>query len=193
MSPTDGFTELVRRVRAGDEAAAAELVRRYEPAVRRAVRFQMRDRRLRRYLDSLDICQSVLGSFFVRAASGQYELDEPGQLLNLLVAMARHKLATQARKRQVVRRQEGDPEDNDALAGREPSPSAQVAGRELLQEVRKRLSAEERALAEERAQGRGWAEIAAAVGGSPEALRKKLARALDRVASELGVDELSHE
>jgi RNA polymerase sigma-70 factor (ECF subfamily) len=193
MAPTDGFAELVRRVRAGDEAAAVELVRRYEPAVRRAVRFQMRDRRLRRHFDSLDVCQSVLGSFFVRAASGQYDLDGPGQLLNLLVAMARHKLATQARKRQVVRRQEGAPVADEAPTGREASPSAQVVARDLLQEVRKRLSGEERALADERGRGREWAEIAADLGGSPEALRKKLARALDRVANELRLDELSHE
>ena len=68
-----------------------------------------------------------------------------------------------------------------------------MAARDLLQEFRKRLSEEERALAEQRAQGREWADIAAAQGGSQEALRKKLARALDRVADELGLDELCHE
>lgn len=34
-----------------------------------------------------------MASFFVRAALGQYELDRPEQLLKLLAAMARHKLA----------------------------------------------------------------------------------------------------
>ena len=37
--------------------------------------------------------------------------------------------------------------------------------------------------------GLDWAAIAAAQGGSAEALRKKLARALDRVAAELGLRE----
>jgi RNA polymerase sigma-70 factor (ECF subfamily) len=196
MSDAESFQALIQRVRAGDQAAAAELVRRYEPAVRRAVRFQIRDNRLRRQLDSMDVCQSVLGSFFVRAASGQYELDRPENLLNLLVRMARNKLATQARKGQVVRRDLRDvTADNDdaALPARDASPSEEVAGRDLLAEVRRRLSEEERALAEQRAQGREWADIAAAQGGSQEALRKKLARALDRVADELGLDELCHE
>src|SRR5262245_23610315 len=60
--PEDGgpsFDELMRRVRAGDEQAAADLVRRYEPAIRRAVRVRLRDPQLRRLLDSIDICQSV--------------------------------------------------------------------------------------------------------------------------------------
>ena len=38
MSETEAFQTLIERVRAGDEGAAAELVRRYEPMVRRAAR-----------------------------------------------------------------------------------------------------------------------------------------------------------
>src|SRR4051812_2324040 len=59
------FVDLVRLVRAGDEHASAELVRRYAPAIRIAVHARLRDPRLRRVLDSLDVCQSVLGNFFV--------------------------------------------------------------------------------------------------------------------------------
>src|SRR5262245_32578317 len=92
------FRELITRVRAGDDRAAADLVARYEPAIRRAVRFRLTDPALRRTCDSMDVCQSVLMSFFVRAASGQYELDTPEQLLRLLTAMARNKLLNQARQ-----------------------------------------------------------------------------------------------
>src|SRR5438270_6266312 len=95
MPEADDFQDLIRRVRAGDEAAAAELVRRYEPAIRRAVRIRLADTRLARAFDSMDVCQSVLASFFVRAALGQYELDTPDQLLRLLATMVRHKLADQ--------------------------------------------------------------------------------------------------
>ena len=38
MAQDDGFVELIRQVRAGDEQASAELVRLYEPAIRVAVR-----------------------------------------------------------------------------------------------------------------------------------------------------------
>jgi hypothetical protein len=63
----------------------------------------------------------------------------------------------------------------------------------LLQQVRERLSDEERLLAEQRGRGESWAEIAAASGGTAEAVRKKLTRALDRVLGELGLSEASDE
>src|SRR3954463_9974728 len=91
------YHDLIRGIRAWEPAAAAELIRRYEPAIRRAVRVRLADARLGNLLESMDICQSVLKSFFVRAAAGQYDLETPEQLLKLLSAMARNKLTTQAR------------------------------------------------------------------------------------------------
>src|SRR5262245_4367601 len=86
------FGEFLRRVRAGDESAAVELVRRYEPALRLEIRLRLREPGLRRLLEPDDLCQSVLKSFFVRAACGQYHLDSPAKLLALLRAMARNKV-----------------------------------------------------------------------------------------------------
>src|SRR5712691_248027 len=134
MSETVSFEEMLLRVRAGDHEAAAELVRRYEAPLRRAVRFRLTDAHLRRVFDSIDICQSVLASFFVRAAAGQYELETPGQLQNLLVAMARNKLACEVRRQQAQRRDQRrvvSGVDADFVSP-DPSPSNCVASRELL-------------------------------------------------------------
>jgi RNA polymerase sigma-70 factor (ECF subfamily) len=186
------FADLIRRARGGDDGAAAELVRRYEPAVRRAVRLRL-DPRLRRSCDSLDICQAVLCSFFVRVASGQYDLETPDQLLKLLATMAHNKLGMQRRYQRRARRDERRVVGGTAQALEAPaveaSPSRQVSARELLAEVRRRLSADERRLADWRAEGRDWADIASTAGGTAEALRKKLARALARVADQLGLEE----
>jgi RNA polymerase sigma factor (sigma-70 family) len=199
-SSPDTFQELIARVRAGDEQAAAELVRRYEPAIRRAARVRLVDTRLNRLLDSMDICQSVLASFFVRAALGQFELETPDQLLRLLATMARNKLAAQAKRhgaaRRDFRRVAADPGDRDdeagagaeRIAGSDPTPSRDLAARELLEEAVRRLSPEERRILDCREQGGQWAQVAAELGSSPEALRKRLARAVDRVAHELGLD-----
>ena len=142
MSEEPSFRELIGRVRRGDQQAAAELVRRYEPAIRRAVRFRLTDPRLRRTCDSLDVCQSVLLSFFVRAALGQYDLDTPEQLLRLLTAMARNKLLNQARAQQAARRAgrvvPGGLLDSQ-LVGKEQDPSKEAEARELLREVQRRL------------------------------------------------------
>jgi RNA polymerase sigma-70 factor (ECF subfamily) len=194
MVEGEALGDLIARVRTGDAQAAAELVRRYEPVIRSRIRvwLRMQDRRLRRVFDSMDICQSVLASFFVRAAAGQYDLDQPEQLVGLLVRMAQHKLAHQVSKQQAQRRDirrvgEADLREVDAAASG-ASPSDLVAGQELLQEFRKRLSEDERRIADLKAHGHDWAAIAAELGGTPDGRRMQLARALDRVAGELGLD-----
>jgi RNA polymerase sigma-70 factor (ECF subfamily) len=191
MAEESSFALLMRRVREGDESAAAELVRRYEPAIRRVARVRLADTRLRRLFDSVDVCQSVLGSFFVRAALGEFDLQTPEQLLSLLVSMARRKAADVAREagaaRRDYRREQPGAEEAQAPA-RDATPSQEVAGAELLAEFRRRLSAEERQLADQRAAGLEWDQIAAQRGASPEALRKQLTRAIDRVAQELGLE-----
>jgi RNA polymerase sigma-70 factor (ECF subfamily) len=194
MADDTTFADFLQRIRAGDEQAAAELVRRYEPAVRLAVRMRLGDARLRRVLDSMDLCQSVLASFFVRAAAGQYDLEQPDQLVHLLVAIARNKVAYQARRHRAGNRDLRRNKSLDAAAGEPvgagPSPSRVASGRELLAEVRRRLTPEELRVADLRAEGREWAEIAATLGGTVEARRKQLARALDRITSQLDLGGL---
>jgi RNA polymerase sigma-70 factor (ECF subfamily) len=186
MSVTIEFAVFIQKIRSGDDQAAQELVKRYEPVIRRAVRMQLRDPRLYSQFDWTDICQSVMGCFFARAGAGEYDLKEPGQLRGLLLAMTRHKVAQQERRHRAARRdyrrrEACDPAYLAASSAADPSPSRIIAGRELLDEIRRRMSSEEWMLADLRAQGCEWAEIAGQLGGTPEARRKQLARALDRV------------
>jgi RNA polymerase sigma factor (sigma-70 family) len=189
----DDYTEFIRRIRQGDELAAEELVRRYEPEIRLEVRawLRMRNPALRRVFDSMDICQSVLASFFARAAVGDFDLDEPPQLIRLLVGMARNKVAEQARhhqrQRRDVRRVGALDVEDGIVAGKQETPSRLVSGRELLQKFRESLSEEERQIADLRAKGHDWATVAAELGGTAEARRKQLARAVGRVEGELGI------
>ena len=193
MSEEPSFRDLIDRVRARDEQAAAELVRLYEPTIRMAIRLRLSDPALRRLLDSMDICQSVLANFFVRAVSGQFELDTADQLVKLLVTMARNKLTNYALQQRAARRDQRRVEkaitQESELVDPGPSPSQVVVNQELLQECRRRMSQEERQLADLRAAGRSWDEIAAEVGGKPDTLRSRLTRALDRVAHELRLEE----
>jgi RNA polymerase sigma-70 factor (ECF subfamily) len=192
MAEDPTFDELIGRVRAGDQDAAADLVKLYEPEIRRAVRYRLADARLGTLLDSMDICQSVLKSFFVRAAAGQYELKTPQQLLALLATMARNKLYSQARKHQALSRgRRAAPGSLDEEGPVDPgaSPSREVAARDLLHEVHRRLAPDERQLMDLRSQGHGWAAIAAQLGGSADSARMRLSRALDRVAGQLGLDD----
>jgi RNA polymerase sigma-70 factor (ECF subfamily) len=187
------FREFVQRIRAGDNQAAMELVRQYEPLIRREVRMHLRDQRLSRLLDSMDVCQSVWGSFFVRTAAGQYDLDRPEQMLALLVKMAQNKLVSAARRSLAQQRdlRRSRPLNEAELAEVEdpsPTPSQNLEGRDLLERFRRRLSEEERRLADLRSQGLSWPEIAAHLGGTAQARRVQFSRAVERVSREMGLD-----
>lgn len=183
----------IARIRAGDADAAAELVRRFERTVRVAVRARLTDVRLRRQFDSMDVVQSVLGSFFARMTTGQFDLENPQQLIGLLMKMAQNKLLMQVRrhkqKRRDVTRTEAGGDDAPPVADAEPGPERQAIGRELLRVLYDRLTDDERDLAIRRAGGQQWTEIAADLGGTPQGHRMKLSRAVARVSPGLGFDD----
>jgi RNA polymerase sigma-70 factor (ECF subfamily) len=191
MSEEPDFAEFLGRIRRGDSQAAQELVRRYEAAIRLAIRTRLTDPALKRQVDSVDICQSVLGSFFVRAAAGQYDLAEPAQLLALLVRMAQNKLAGHARfhrrRRRDARLVTGQDGAAERVADGGPAPDQIATARDLLAALRAGLTLEERELADRRGAGQGWSEIAAAMGGTATGRRMQLKRAIDRLAPRLGL------
>src|SRR6476620_1379952 len=166
------FADLLERVRSGDSDAAFELVRKYETAIRVAVRTRLSDPKLRRQFDSVDVCQSVLASFFLRAAAGQYDLRDPAQLVALLTKMAHNKLAMRARHEY---RQRRDIRRNVRLGELyyEPTavcvePAQQTLGRELIDRAFALMEPAVREIAIRRASGMEWAEIAAQLGGTAD-------------------------
>jgi RNA polymerase sigma factor (sigma-70 family) len=184
------FAPLLELVRKGDQQAAAELVRRYEPEVRRFIRFRLSTPALRRTMDSLDICQSVLFKFFVEVSAGRLHLQEPRQLAALLVTMARNKLYDRVREAQAdcrdARRLVGD-EALGQVASAADSPSEVLMVREILDAVTESLSEEERYLVAQRMAGRAWDDIATELGSTPDAVRKRMTRAIDEAAVGLGI------
>ena len=194
MSSAAHFVEFFRRIRHGDEQAAVEFVRRYEPLIRREVRLGISDRRLNRAFDSIDVCQSVLASFFVRAATGQYDVESPEELVKLLMSIARNKLASLARRERRLRRDarrvaETQPDVLEQVVDTASSPSEIVLQRELIERMRAELSDDERQIADLRVEGLGWDKVAERLGGSPQARRMQLARGIERAAQHLGLDK----
>jgi RNA polymerase sigma factor (sigma-70 family) len=189
MSEHDSFRELVRRLRVGDPQAALTLVREYESAIRLQVRVRLTQPDLRRVLDSMDIVQLVWASFFPGAAAGEFELDDPHKLLNLLITLAHNKLLDEAKHLRRKRRGGGQLADahgaeNEAV-DRQPDPAQQADRQDFMSEFRKRLSAREQTLWDQRLQGRSWVEIAADLGAEPDVLRIQLNRAVERVTRQL--------
>lgn len=65
------------------------------------------------------------------------------------------------------------------------TPSQIASYRELLAEVRRRLSTEELRIAEMRDHGSDWATIAKELGGTPDGRPMQFARAIARIADGL--------
>lgn len=188
-----GFSELLAMVRTGDGDAARRLLELYEPQVRRVIRARLTDRSLRRVADSLDICQSVFAQFFVRTALGEFDLDAPEDLVRLLSRMARNRVLKLVEHQHAARRdaRKVDPRglEEFALGAAEETPSALVANAELLDRARALLTDEERSLAEQRALGKAWNELAEERGVEPDALRMRWKRSVERVSRQLGLGD----
>lgn len=191
MSESPHFQDFLRRIRAGDEDAARELVRRFEPLVRREVRMRMHDRRLNRVFDSLDVTQSVFAQFFNQVAE-DFEFDSPEQLMRLLFTMARNRTISRVRSELCMvrdfRRLTSEDGAMDEVQVTQPSPSECVSQEEELELLLNSLTNEERRIVELRKQGFGWEEIAASMGGTGQARRMQLSRVHDRMKERLGLD-----
>lgn len=192
MEKPHSFDELLARLRRGEDGAVREFVATYEPYIRRAIRPRLVRAGLRAAADSADICQSVLGSFLIRIACGEYELHSAGDLEKLLVTIARRKFAALTRREYAERRDrrrvlailsDHDPVDPGT------DPGQDLLLRDVVEQVRQRLADEERALFESRQKGQSWEAIARQRNDSAVLLRKRLSRALHRVAVELGLED----
>jgi hypothetical protein len=188
------LTELLARVRNGDEDAAQRLVERYESAIRVAVRTNLSDPRLRRQFDSLDVCQSVLASFFFRLTSGAYDLSVPAQLSALLTKMAQNKVRMRAREqfrlRRDIRRLSQTGLENAQTRVCQAGPEEPVDDQDLIDRALEMMPPEIRAIADRRMAGQLWPEIADAIGGTPDGRRKQFERAVLPIAESLRVRSL---
>lgn len=189
----DEFAGFLRRLRAGDPQAAQELVQEYETELRIVARARLRDPRMRRLVDSVDLTQSVFGNFFVRTAAGQFELETREDLLQLLAQMVRNKAIDHVRRQQAGKRDVGQmeqaPVEEHRVAGGDQTPSQVVSFRELLDQFEERLSDEIRPVSQLRREGHTWEEIGERLGQNGLTLRKRFEKEIGRVAHQLRLDE----
>jgi RNA polymerase sigma-70 factor (ECF subfamily) len=192
MSADSQFTDLMARLRAGDEraeAAAAEIFNRFAG---RLIGLAARhlDERLRQKVGPEDVMQSVLKSFFVRQAAGQYDLADWDGLWSMLVVITLRKCGHKAEHfraacRDVGREQALADEDSARsweAVSREPTPSQAAL---LAEAVRQALAAledeRERTVLELSLHGLSVPEISAQVGRSERTVQRVLTRVRKRL------------
>lgn len=192
------FDVLLDRLRDGDEDAACELIDEFGDAVRREIRFRLRDSRLHRVVGDSDVFQSVVLRFLWGLRLGKFDVTSPEQMRGLLRKIAQRRVCRAARfwgaQRRDVKRT-GDVADasDTALFAADPTPSRAVSEKELIAETLARLPQHTRQMLQWRQDGMGWAEIAERLGGTAtaESARKQYERAVAQVTGELGLEDFS--
>lgn len=131
------FAGLMRRVSAGSQGAAGELVERYGAHILRIVRRRL-SRQLRTKFDSGDFVQAVWASFFALPLE-QYNFEQSDALVGLLFHLARNKVVEAVRQRLQTQKynvhrerplHEDHTDQAEALAAHEPTPAEIAIARE---------------------------------------------------------------
>ncbi len=191
MEPQDGeLGAFLKRIQAGDEGAARELLQRFESEVRLVVRRQL-PKLLRSRFDSLDFLQSVWGSFFRRMRSSPTEFEDSRHLVAFLARAAKNKVIDEYR-RAASRKNDMHREEPLWVDGRRPkdlpdpidSPSEIAQAHEVYGRLRDLIPEERRSILELKAQGLSSKDIGERLGISERTVQRVLEELRRRVEME---------
>ena len=172
------LSDFLRRIQSGDEAAARELLSRFEAEVRLVVRRQL-PRLLRSRFDSLDFLQSVWGSFFRRMRTSPTDFEDSRHLVAFLARAAKNKVIDEYRRagsrKQDVRREEplwADGARPKDVAEDLDTPSEVAEAHEAFGRLRDLLPEERRAILELKAEGLSSRDIGERLGISERTVQR---------------------
>ncbi|GIW89541.1 MAG: hypothetical protein KatS3mg108_3865 [Isosphaeraceae bacterium] len=180
-SDGDDIRRVLDRIQAGDEDAARELLRRYEPEVRLVVRRQL-PRLLRSRFDSLDFLQSVWGSFFHQVRQGTAQFEDSHHLIAFLASVARNKVVDEFRhsgshrrdvRREVSLWEPGSDQPRD-LPSESATPSQLAEARDALEQLRHLVPESRRPILDLKADGLSSREIGDRLGLSERTVQRVL-------------------
>ncbi len=188
MPEEPSFPDLVVRLRAGDEEAAREVFRRFAGRLVGLARARL-DARLRQKVDAEDVMQSVLKSFFVRHAAGQFDLENWDSLWSLLTVITLrkcgHKVEHFLAACRDLRREEA-PAGGDSAASwealaREPRPEEAAGLSDTVEQLLRGLDADDRRIVELTLQGYTIPEISSMIQTSERTIYRRLERIKGRL------------
>jgi RNA polymerase sigma factor (sigma-70 family) len=190
MPDDASFDDLLVRLRAGDEAAAALVVERYARRLVALARTRLEPRILRKE-DPEDVLQSVFKSFFHRCGLGQFRLDSREDLWALLVSLTLHKCCNRADYFRAARRnvdrevQSPPPMDSSAVEwealAREPGPLEAAKLAETIERLLGSLEPHQVKIVRLSLEGEGPAQIGARVGVTERTVQRVLKGVRERL------------
>jgi RNA polymerase sigma-70 factor (ECF subfamily) len=184
------LADFLKRIQAGDEGAARELLQRFEPEVRLVVRRQL-PRLLRSRFDSLDFLQSVWGSFFRRMRDAPTDFEDSRHLVAFLARAAKNKVIDEYRRaaslKNDMHREEplwGDGRRPKEVADPIDSPSEVAQAHEVFDRLHSLLPEERRTILDLKAQGLSSKDIGDRLGVSERTVQRVLEELRRRMETE---------
>jgi RNA polymerase sigma-70 factor (ECF subfamily) len=175
---------LLDRLCAGDDVAAGEAFRAYEPHLRMVVR-RLLSARLRAKFDSVDVVQSVWADLLSGFRSGAWSFANAAVLRSFLVRTTRNRFLNRMRHHRHALAHEqplAEGAIDHELASPEPRPSEIAQADELWDRLLAQCPPEHRELLRLKRQGVPLAELAARTGLHPSSVRRILYQLSARLA-----------
>lgn len=178
---TDPVDVLLAKLSTGDEAAAEQVFRTYEPFLRMVIRRQLSPR-LQAKFDSVDVVQSLWADLVEGFRRRQWHFENAHQLRAFLITAARNRFNDRYRRhrRSLEREQQffGNGQQEPFVSD-DPSPSEMVQAADAWENLLKLCPPEHRKLLELKRQGATLADLVTETGlheGSIRRILRLLAR-----------------
>ena len=185
---SERFTQLVQRVKTGDDAAMTELMEEYSEPLRRAACLMI-GKALRSQLDSVDLVQSVQIILWLGLRTGKFSVATPENLLALAKTLLRRKVARYWRSVKTPLATISDVSLIDTVVDQalfpirqEPTPDQSSEFDDLVEYFLEQLGDTDRQLIKLRFQGFSTADAARHLNLDPGFLRVRLGRLRKRFA-----------
>jgi RNA polymerase sigma-70 factor (ECF subfamily) len=188
---TGPLEDLLDKLNSGDNTAAEQVFRAYEPYLRKVIRRQLPDR-LRPKFDSLDIVQSAWRDILHGLQSAGWRFTSTAQLQAFLVKVTRNRFIDRYRQHHTAAEREHALSVNDLQslpATQQADPSAQAEATELWERLLHLCPPEHHELLQLRRQGVPLPEIAARTGLHEGSIRRILRNLASRLASDSGEED----
>jgi RNA polymerase sigma-70 factor (ECF subfamily) len=178
----DRIEELLEKLCSGDDAAAEQVFRLYEPYLRTVVRRQLTPA-LRARFDSIDVVQSVWADILSGFREAGWRFLNAQQLRAFLVQATRNRFIDRVRElRPALEREQRLMDHIKHLASAEPRPSEETRASELWQQILDRCPPAHREILHLKREGKSLAQISEAVGLHPDSIRRVLRELARQVA-----------
>ena len=181
----DPLEALIEKLSTGDEAAAEEVFRTYEPMLRAVVRRQLSGA-LRSKFDSIDVVQSVWADMLQGLREAKWSFHDAAHLRAFLVRVTRNRFIDRVRQNRAAvqsQRSLAETELEQYVVSPASRPSEEVQAEDLWQQMLAVCPPAHRELLSLKRQGKSLAEIAQHTGLHPSSVRRilyQVARRLEK-------------